>query len=126
MKFNLAHHGNSDSYNDKESDSNPLSNPDSLAFINETSERHPTPEMLLIRLAIDKALFKAQRELWYMYAYDKMTATEIGRKLGVSESSIRQRIKVIERKIKTYCKEHWEVYQTLEHGSAYDSENSGC
>lgn len=108
-------------------DKNPLSNPDVLPYEEQEAETHPSPEMLLIRIAIEKALMNDQRKLWYMHAYDKMRDAEIARKLKISKQAVGQRIKVIEKKIKLYCKEHWEVYKTLKEAQ-YDTsyEDIGC
>lgn len=99
-------------------------NPDELPEMPNDGEMHPSPEMLLIRIAVDKALFNDQRELWCMHAYDKLTNAEIARKLKVSKQSIGQRLKVVEKKIEAYCKEHWEVYETLK--EAQDDNAQGC
>jgi DNA-directed RNA polymerase specialized sigma24 family protein len=80
--------------------------------------------MLLIRMAIDKALMNEQRELWYMYAYDKMLPTEIALKLKLNKSTISRRLQVIEKKISKWCKEHQEVYEALKEAESHESE--GC
>jgi predicted DNA-binding protein YlxM (UPF0122 family) len=77
------------------------------------SEPHPSPEALLLRIAIDKALMRSQRNLWYMYAYDKMRPAEIARKLKISKSAVSQRIKTIEKQLTAYCKAHMESYNAI-------------
>ena len=107
-------------------DKNPLSNPDILMEQKNESETHPSPEMFLIREAIKKTLMRDQRELWEMYAYDKLLPAEIARKLKVSKQAIGQRLKVIEKKITVYCNEHKEVYDTMKALEDYDDNSQGC
>ena len=88
--------------------------PDQLAFMEFDPEKHPSAQIRLLREAIAKALMNSQRELWEMYAYDKMLPAEIALKLKTSKSNISQRLSVIKRKLIQYCQER-----------EYN-ENSGC
>ncbi len=81
------------------------SNPDQLPFIEREAERHPSPEIRLIREAIEKTLMRDQKELWMMYAYDKHTQAYIAKKLKTSKSNISQRLVVIQNRIRAYCEE---------------------
>ena len=87
------------------------------------SEPHPSPEALLLRIAIDKALMRSQRNLWYMYAYDKMRPAEIARKLKISKSAVSQRLKTIEKQLTAYCKDHLESYNAIKET---ENESEGC
>lgn len=96
-----------------DSDQDVRTNPDLLPAEVILANMHPTPEQLFIRVAIETALMNSQRKLWDLYAYDKLTYVEIGRKLKISESAVRQRVKTIEKQIIKWCNEHYEVYETL-------------
>ena len=78
----------------------------------EASE-HPTPLQLLLRLAIENVLSYQQRRVWAYYNYDRMSFTDIGKKLKISKQAVEQRIKVIERKLHLFCQEHRKVYKLL-------------
>lgn len=104
-------------------DLNPLSNPDVLSFIERDTELHPSPEMMLIREAIAKALNNDQREIWEMHAYDKLFDIEIAKKLKVTQQAISKRLKVIEHKIIQYCQDHRQAYAALKEAEA---PNDGC
>lgn len=80
-------------------------NPDQLPFIEVEAERHPGPMIRLLREAVDKALMNDQRELWEMYAYDKLLPAEIALKLKLNKSTVSRRLAVIKRKLIKYCKE---------------------
>jgi len=86
------------------------------------SVAHPSPEALLLRMAIDKALMRAQKELWYMYAYDRMKPAEIARKLHTSRSNVSQRIKTIERQLTKWCQERKEVYEALKEAEIHSND----
>ena|ERR1700693_2331740 len=100
-------------WNNDETYQNPVENPDVLPFEELESEQHPIPEMMLLREAIAKGLTHKQRELWYMYAYNKLTQEEIAKKLNVSQPAINQRIKTAEKAIVRYCKKHKNKYAPI-------------
>ena len=74
---------------------------------------HPTPEQLLFRMAVEKALMRDQAKIWEYYNYDRLTATEIAKKFGVDKSVMARRIKTIEKQLAKWIKEHKEVYEAL-------------
>jgi predicted DNA-binding protein YlxM (UPF0122 family) len=88
-------------------------NPDILPELNLTAELQPSAEIALLRLAIDKALMRSQRELWYMYAYDKLRPSEIALKLKISRSAVSQRLKTIKRQLIKYCNTHRTAYNAI-------------
>lgn len=90
---------------DNEQQESNTENPDQLPFIEREAERHPSPNMHLLREAVDKALMRDQRELWEMYAYDHLLPAEIARKLKINKSTVSRRIEVIERRLIAYCNE---------------------
>src|ERR1700690_4676551 len=77
------------------------------------SRMHPSPEEALLKMAIEKALNKRQREVWELYAYDRLTFEELGKKLKINRSSALRRIQTIEKKLKKYCLEHKKVYDAI-------------
>ncbi len=77
-----------------------------------TGEGQPTPEQLLLREAV-KHLTKKQQYVWDLWNYDKLTQDEIGKKLGISQPAVAQRIKTIERKITKWVKSNMGAYELL-------------
>jgi len=100
------------------------SNPDLLPEYSQQDNEHPTPAQLLFRMAVDHALMRDQKKIWQWHNYDKLTDTEIAKKLKVSRSAITQRLKVIKGLLIKYCREHMETYKVLK--DAEDSEPNGC
>jgi len=106
--------------------------PDLLPESTRVPEEYPSPEIALLRMAIDKALMNEQKEVWYMYAYDKATFVEIGKKFHITGSSAQKRVKTIEKQLKKWCEKHMEIYEALklasEHqeGLEHGDEATGC
>jgi len=100
----------------------PNSNPDIIPEYQQESIIHPKPEVLLLRMAIGKVLNDAQKEIWYMYAYDRMKPSEIARKLHTSRSNVSQRIKTIERQLTKWCQERKEVYEALKEAEIHSND----
>lgn len=90
--------------------------------VKQDSEEHPSPDIALLRMAIDKALMRSQRNLWYMYAYDKMRPVEIAKRLKKDPSTIVRRIATIEKQLIAWCKEHREVYDAIKEAEDISSE----
>ena len=109
-----------------------VANPDLLPESTRVPEEYPSPEIALLRMAIDKALMNEQKEVWYMYAYDKATFVEIGKKFHITGSSAQKRVKTIEKQLKKWCEKHMEIYEALklasEHqeGLEHGDEATGC
>lgn len=95
---------------------------DQIPEVLQESVKHPSPDIHLLRMAVDRALMRSQRELWYMYAYDKRRPAEIARKLKVSRANISQRLKVIEKTLIKWCKEHKETYDAIKEAEDMASE----
>jgi DNA-binding CsgD family transcriptional regulator len=76
------------------------------------SREHPTPEQLFIREAA-KHLTAKQYNIWEYYTYDLLTKEEIGRKLGMDHTTVRDYIRRIEAKIAKWCAENQEVYNVI-------------
>jgi predicted DNA-binding protein YlxM (UPF0122 family) len=88
-----------------------------LPETNAGASEHPTPEQLLLRMAVDKALMNKQKKVWELYNYDRLTHAEIARKLKVTPSAVTQQIKTIEKQLTKWIQEHKEVYKVLASGS---------
>lgn len=99
---------------------NRVQNPDLMEEEPQRGNAHPSPEELFIREAMSKALMNKQKEVWAMYAYDQMTFAEIGRKLKITESAVRQRIATIERQVKKWCEGHMEVFKAIKEAQGND------
>lgn len=84
-------------------------------------QKHPTAEQLLLRMAVEKALMNKQRKVWELYNYDRFTQAEIAKKLKCTQQAIDQQIKVIEKQLTKWIKEHSEVYEALK-----EAEADGC
>ena len=82
---------------------------------------HPKPEELLLRMAVEKALMNKQRKVWEWYNYDRLTSVEIAKKLKIKQQSADEQIKVIEKQLTKWIKEHSEVYEALK-----EVEETGC
>ena len=76
-------------------------------------KEYPTAEEALFRIAIDKVLNKEQKEIWQYWNYDRLTQSEIAKKLNSEQSLISRKIKTIEKQLTAWCKEHLEVYNLL-------------
>ena len=90
-----------------------MSNPEELPEMNVGGSAHPTPEQLLIRMAVDKALMNKQKKVWKLYNYDRLTHTEIAKKLKITPSAVTQQIKTIEKQLQKWITLHSDVYQTI-------------
>lgn len=86
---------------------------DNIPEVSAGGVEHPTPEQLLLRMAVDKALMNKQKKVWEMYNYDRLTHAEIAKKLKVTPSAITQQIKTIEKQLAKWISLHSEVYNTL-------------
>ena len=75
---------------------------------------HPTPEQMLIRQAA-KYLTPKQKKVWEMHNYDRLTQDQIATKLGVSQSTIAEHIRAIEKRIAKWCKANMGTYLLLKH-----------
>lgn len=75
-------------------------------------DKHPTPEVLLIREAV-KYLTKKQRQVWEYHAYDKLTQDEIAKKLKISQPMVAQHVAAAERRIAKWCKSNMGAYELL-------------
>jgi predicted DNA-binding protein YlxM (UPF0122 family) len=94
---------------------------DDLPEYGERGTEHPSPEQLLLRMAVEKALMRDQVKIWEYYNYDRLTASEIAKKFNVDKSVMAKRIKTIERQLAKWVKEHWDVYEALK-----EAEETGC
>jgi len=77
-----------------------------------SSAEHPTPEQMLMRQAV-KALTPKQKKVWEMHNYDRLTQDQIATKLGVSQSTIAEHIRAIEKRIAKWCKANMGAYELL-------------
>jgi len=75
---------------------------------------HPTPEQILFRMAVEKALSNKQRKVWEYWNYDRLTQPEIAKKLRVKQQAVSQQIATIEKQLAKWIQEHAEVYKTLQ------------
>lgn len=94
---------------------------DELPEYDTSGSEHPTPEQLLFRMAVERALMNDQRKLWELYNYDRLTFVEIAKKTHTTKQAVEQRIKTIEKQIAKWCVEHKEVYDALK-----EAEADGC
>lgn len=94
---------------------------DDLPEYDTSGNEHPTPEQLLFRMAVEKALLNDQRKIWEYYNYDRLTTVQIAKKMKVSKQAVSERIKTIEKQLVKWVKEHLEVYEALK-----EAEESGC
>lgn len=99
-----------------------INDADSFAEYEQSENKHPSPEQLLMRMAIEKALNKKQRTIWDYYNYDRLSTVEIARKLNLDQSTISRNIKVIERRIIKWVKGNVEVYKALTGAMPNDNE----
>lgn len=101
-------------------------NLDAIPEYDTSSAEHPTPEQLLLRMAVERALMNKQRKVWEWHNYDRLTAVEIAKKLKIDPSSAARQIKTIEKQLAKWCTDHKEVYDAIKEAETNDSENSGC
>jgi DNA-directed RNA polymerase specialized sigma subunit len=86
---------------------------DNIPEIDNGGEKHPSPEQLILREAVSKALMNKQQHVWEMYNYDRLTHAEIAKKLKVNTSSVTRQIKTIEKQLKKWIKKYNRVYEVL-------------
>jgi predicted DNA-binding protein YlxM (UPF0122 family) len=99
-------------------------NPDRLEALRTPGNEHPMLEQSLFREAVKRALMRDQQKIWELYNFDKLTPTEIAKKLKKTPQNISQRIKVIERLLITWVQEHKQVYEALKEAS--NDNDIGC
>lgn len=92
--------------------------PDTFEEYDSEGDAHPTPQQLLLRMAVDKALNPKQKRIWEYYNYDRLTTVEIGKLVGLDQSTISRNIKVIEKKLSRWCLDHKEFIKTMEAANA--------
>lgn len=78
----------------------------------DSDREQPSPEQLLMKLAIER-LNPKQRQIWDWYAYDQKSQEEIGQLLGIKQQAVQQRINVIENKIKKFVEQNLGSYMLL-------------
>lgn len=76
------------------------------------SSEHPTIEQGMIREGIEH-LTPKQKQVWDLYAYDRLTQAEIGQKLKIRQQVVQRHIKAAEARIKKYVEDHRGVYALL-------------
>jgi predicted DNA-binding protein YlxM (UPF0122 family) len=90
-----------------------MNNEEDIAEVGVGGAEHPSPEQLMLREAVSKALLNKQRRVWELFNYDRLTHAEIAKKLHVTPSAITQQIRTIEKQLQRWIQEHKEVYQII-------------
>ena len=79
---------------------------------NEPELRHPSPEQLMLREAV-KRLTPAQKKVWDLHNFDRLTQEEIAKKLGKKRTTIQTQIGQCEKKIAKWVKNNLGAYKLL-------------
>lgn len=79
---------------------------------NELAARHPTPEQFFLREA-SKTLTAAQKQVWELFNYDKLTQSELATQLNISQQAVSKALQAIEDKIKKYVKNNRATYKLI-------------